>query len=94
MMTNGPYAIFTSGSDPELTEEKEQNIMKGEKQKMKINNYKCQCGSDDFFYTVENIHYGLYCSSCGKWLKWTNKEEKRLCKLSNDNYNAHFGIPV
>lgn len=40
-MTNGPYAIFTSANDPELIEEKEQNIMKGEKQKMTvIINYK------------------------------------------------------
>lgn len=31
MMTNGPYAIFTSVRDPELTEEKEQSITKGEK---------------------------------------------------------------
>lgn len=56
----------------------------------------CECVKSEcpFFYTVENIHYGLYCSSCGKWLKWANKEEKRLCKHSNDNYNAHFGIPV
>lgn len=61
---------------------------------MKIKNYKCKCGSEEFFYTVENNHYGLYCSSCGKWLKWANKEEKRICKDSNDNYNAHFGIPV
>ena len=93
-MTNGPYAIFTSGRDPELIEEKEQSITKGEKKKMKIKNYKCSCGCDNFFYTVNYPHYGLYCSACGKWLKWANKEEKRLCKISNDNYNAHFGIPV
>ena len=31
-MINGPCAIFTSGSDPERIEEKEQNIIKkGEK---------------------------------------------------------------
>lgn len=34
-MTNGPYAIFTSGRNPEHIEEKEQNIIKkGEKQTM------------------------------------------------------------
>lgn len=92
-MTNGQYAIFTSVRDPELIEEKEQSIIK-KGEKMKIKDYKCKCGSEEFFYTVENIHYGLYCISCGRWLKWANKEEKRICKLSNDNYNAHFGIPV
>ena len=61
---------------------------------MKIKNYKCSCGCDEFFYTVEYPHYGLYCSDCGKRLKWANKEEKILCEKSNDNYNAHFGIPV
>ena len=67
--------------------------MKGEI-KMKIKDYKCKCGSDEFFYINEGVHVGIYCSYCGHWLKWANKEEKRLCKLSNDNYNAHFGIPV
>lgn len=94
-MTNGQYAIFTSVRDPEHIEGKEQSIIKkGERQNMKIKNYKCSCGCDNFFYTVEYPHYGLYCSDCGRWLKWANKEEKRLCKNSNDNYNAHFGIPV
>ena len=48
---------------------------------MKIKNYKCHgCGSDDFYAetSAQGNKVGLYCLYCGKWLKWANKEEKRL----------------
>lgn len=56
---------------------------------MKIKNYKCKkCGRDNFimrirssFYGLEPIrvdHYGIYCSYCGKWLKWADKGERLL----------------
>lgn len=61
---------------------------------MKIKNYKCRCGQDDFFLsTPENCigenHVGIYCSSCGKWFKWADKDEKNLAmncvsKIRND----------
>ena len=47
---------------------------------MKIKDFKCSCGKDDFMLFVPNEgkHTGIYCTYCGKWLKWANKEEKRL----------------
>ena len=55
---------------------------------MKIKNYECNsCGSSEF-YTEEckgfsNI-LGLYCSYCGKFYKWLNKNEKNLVKRAGD----------
>ncbi len=47
---------------------------------MKIKDIKCSCGNEDFFALKQNntLVTGLYCSYCGKWVKWANKEEKRL----------------
>lgn len=55
---------------------------------MKIKNYKCiACGSPEF-YTEANKNVdnalGLYCSYCGKFYKWLNKDEKRLVKQVGD----------
>ena len=30
-------------------------------------NYKCKCGSMDFFTEPKGNNIGLYCSMCGKW---------------------------
>lgn len=49
---------------------------------MKIADYKCKCGSDDFFLGTSlndsDMHVGIYCNKCGKWLKWANKNERNL----------------
>lgn len=45
---------------------------------MKIKDYKCICGSEDFFFADKGGHTGIYCSYCGKWFKWANKDEKNL----------------
>ena len=49
---------------------------------MKIADYKCKCGSDDFFLGAplngNTPHVGIYCNKCGKWLKWANKNESNL----------------
>lgn len=55
---------------------------------MKIKNYKCiACGSDEF-YTEQNKFVdnaiGLYCSYCGRFYKWLNKDEKRLVNKVGD----------
>ena len=55
---------------------------------MKIKNLKCSCGRDDFFASKEGNHTGLYCSYCGKWLKWANKEEKRLIKENVSDFKG------
>ena len=45
---------------------------------MKIKNYKCKCGHDDFFFADKGNQIGIYCSYCGKWLKWADKDEQNL----------------
>jgi len=47
---------------------------------MKIKNYRCRCGNDDFFLADEKNQTGIYCTNCGKWFKWANKDEKNLMK--------------
>ena len=37
---------------------------------------KCnRCGSIDFFTEPRGCNIGLFCSMCGKWKKWLNKDE-------------------
>lgn len=45
---------------------------------MKIKDYKCKCGHNDFFFANEGNQKGIYCSYCGKWLKWADKDERNL----------------
>lgn len=45
---------------------------------MKIKDYKCSCGSDQFFFANNGNQKGIYCSYCGKWLKWADKNERNL----------------
>ena len=50
---------------------------------MKIKDYKCKCGCDDFFFADKGFHTGIYCSYCGKWFKWADREEQHL-KFCNE----------
>lgn len=45
---------------------------------MKIKEYKCGCGHDEFFFADKGNQTGIYCSYCGKWLKWADKNEQNL----------------
>lgn len=40
-------------------------------------NYQCKCGCDNMFIEKKGNNTGLYCSKCGKWIKWLNKNELR-----------------
>ena len=40
--------------------------------------HQCKCGSFDMFTETKGNNVGLYCSMCGKWQKWLNKDEVRL----------------
>ena len=51
---------------------------------MKIKDYKCKCGSDDFFFTDKGNQKGIYCCKCGKWLKWADKGERNLEQQQDD----------
>ena len=37
-----------------------------------------KCNSKDLFTKVNGNQVGLYCSNCGKWIKWLSKEEIRI----------------
>ena len=44
-----------------------------------INNFICsKCNGTSVFIKKTNTQTGLYCSKCGKWIKWLGKEEIRL----------------
>jgi uncharacterized Zn finger protein (UPF0148 family) len=45
-----------------------------------MKNYVCnKCGSMDLFIKQNGEHQtGLYCSDCGKWIKWVSKSELAL----------------
>lgn len=45
---------------------------------MKIKDYKCKCGHNDFFFAEKGNQKGAYCSYCGKWFKWLDKDEQNL----------------
>lgn len=38
---------------------------------------KCKCGSGNFVIMIKrnSAQKGLYCSDCGKWIKWLGKDE-------------------
>ena len=41
----------------------------------------CKCGTDinnNFFLKKNGNHTGLYCSNCGRWQKWLDKNEIRV----------------
>ncbi len=59
---------------------------------MKIKDYKCKCGHDDFFFADKGNQTGIYCSCCGKWLKWADKDEQNLRMKSSilDKIRAEF----
>ena len=74
---------------------------------MKLKNeYKCVCGFEEF-HTKQNtkinngIQTGLYCSDCGRWIKWLGKEELRLfekylaeskMEIEEDEFENQFDI--
>lgn len=45
---------------------------------MKIKEFRCKCGRDDFFFADKGNQIGIYCSYCGKWLKWADRDEQNL----------------
>lgn len=45
---------------------------------MKIKEFRCKCGHDDFFFADKGNQIGIYCLYCGKWFKWADKDEQNL----------------
>lgn len=42
-----------------------------------------KCNSSNLFVSIQGTRKGLYCGECGKWQKWINKQEIRICKFNN-----------
>lgn len=45
-----------------------------------MKNFCTKCGSCEMYIQENGTQTGLYCSNCGKWIKWLGKEEKRLAE--------------
>jgi len=45
-----------------------------------------KCGSVELFIKENGTQTGLYCTDCGKWVKWLNKSENMLA----ENWIAHI----
>lgn len=45
---------------------------------MRIKDYKCKCGCEAFFFSDNGNQKGIYCSRCGMWPKWADKNEQNL----------------
>lgn len=44
-------------------------------------NFICgKCGSTSFYMQQKGMQVGMYCSSCGSWVKWIGKKEQQLFK--------------
>ena len=48
---------------------------------MKIKDYKCKCGNDDFGFIPKGSAVGIYCNRCGSWFKWADKNERNLMQI-------------
>lgn len=54
---------------------------------IEINDYRCpKCGKKKFFLREKDKdHMGIYCSSCGRYLKWANHDERNLIYLCQEH---------
>ncbi len=53
---------------------------------------KCKkCGSTKAFTDTKGNQTGIYCSDCGKWIKWATKDEIRLIE-HNSTSNAKLTV--
>ena len=44
-----------------------------------------KCGCCEFGFLLKGNQLGIYCSRCGRWLKWADKDEQNLYELSIQN---------
>ena len=52
-----------------------------------------KCGSTKVFIDTKGNQTGIYCSDCGKWIKWATKDEIRLIE-HNSISNAKLTVDV
>lgn len=75
----GKWIKWLSKKDAKLFKHREpQKVRTEPNKKNQTENLVCACGSTKFFTDENGSQTGLYCMSCGKWIKWLNKEDARL----------------
>jgi transcription elongation factor Elf1 len=47
-----------------------------------------KCKSKDVFVERNGTQDGLYCGSCGNWIKWLNKKELRQAERQVEKMNG------
>ena len=52
-----------------------------------LNDIKCKCGNNKFFFKHNKMHIGVYCSKCGCWVKWASKNEKNIAEQFFSQFN-------
>ena len=63
---------------------------------MIIPKVKCVCGCENVYF-IEHPNstnvIGIYCTMCGRWIKWANRNEKRLYEKSikSDKGGTKYG---
>jgi len=63
------------------------NFLKKIKGVLLMKEFSCnKCGSVELFIKENGTQTGLYCTDCGKWVKWLNKSENMLA----ENWIAHI----
>ena len=43
------------------------------------------CGSENVFLEKKGNQTGIYCSDCGRWIKWATKEEIRVIEHNQND---------
>ena len=54
-------------------------------------NHCTKCGCGNLFMKPSGSNIGLYCSNCGAWIKWMNKNEIRVFEHENKVVNSSKG---
>ena len=45
------------------------------------------CNGTDFGFLQKGAQLGIYCSRCGRWLKWADKNEQNLYEMNKPGQN-------
>lgn len=59
---------------------------------IKSDKFTCACGCDTFTFKPQPNNpkvVGIYCVSCGKWLKWADKKEKQIYEQNKGGLYVH-----
>lgn len=56
--------------------------------------YQCKCGaSNKIKLEHKGTATGLYCTECGRWIKWVNKDEQKVVEHIIQQKDKASGLP-